>query len=272
MQKSYDVIVIGSGPGGEGAAMKLAKEGKQVAVVEETSTVGGNCAHRATIPSKALRQAVQQLVECNINRNIPFPELLQSAHSVIQRQVTMRQGFYDRNRVDIIHGHACFLDQHTIEVVTARNGKAHFQAQAFVIASGSRPYHPPNIDFSNPRILDSDKILALQDTPRVITIYGAGVIGCEYASIFRSLGIKVNLINTRSQLLSFLDDEIIDALGYHLREQGVIVRHNEAYQKVDVSDAEVVLHLQSNKQITSDYLLWAQGRRGNSDAMGLETI
>ncbi|MFQ5487418.1 MAG: Si-specific NAD(P)(+) transhydrogenase, partial [Gammaproteobacteria bacterium] len=108
--------------------------------------------------------------------------------------------------------------------------------------------------------------------PRSITIYGAGVIGCEYASIFRNLGIKVNLINTRSQLLSFLDDEIIDALSYHLREQGVIIRHNEEYEKVEPHNNEVVLHLKSNKQIVSDYLLWAQGRRGNSDSMGLEAI
>jgi len=141
-----------------------------------------------------------------------------------------------------------------------------------VIATGSRPYHPPELDFTHPRLLDSDKVLQLQDNPRSITIYGAGVIGCEYTSIFRNLGIKVNLVNTRSQLLSFLDDEIIDALSYHMREQGVIIRHNEHYARVELDTREVVLHLQSNKRITSDYLLWAQGRRANTDGMGLETL
>ena len=270
--KKYEVIVIGSGPGGEGAAMKLAKEGQRVAVVEAAPAVGGNCTHRATIPSKALRQAVQHLVECNHNRSVPFPRLLASARSVIERKVTMRKGFYDRNRVDVIHGRARFVDPHTLEIATANGGKAHLQAEAFIIATGSRPYHPADIDFAHPRVLDSDKVLTLQDTPRSITIYGAGVIGCEYASIFRNLGIKVNLINTRGQLLSFLDDEIIDALSYHLREQGVIIRHNERYEKVEARADEVILHLQSNKQVASDYLLWAQGRRGNSDGMGLEGI
>ncbi len=272
MSVSYDAIVIGSGPGGEGAAMKLAKAGKRVAVVEEAPEVGGNCTHRATIPSKALRQAVQRLVECNISRRPPFPELLRSARSVIQRQVVMRQGFYDRNRVDVIHGRARFLDRHTIEVSSPQAGRQCLSARAFILATGSRPYHPPDIDFSHPRILDSDKVLALEDTPRSITIYGAGVIGCEYASIFRNLGIKVTLINTRNQLLTFLDDEIIDALSYHLREQGVIIRHNEEYEKAELLPDKVILHLRSNKQVVSDYLLWAQGRQGNSDDMGLETI
>lgn len=272
MSQRYDAIVIGSGPGGEGAAMKLAKEGRRVAVVEEAPEVGGNCTHRATIPSKALRQAVQKLVECNITRRPPFPELLRSARSVIERQVVMRQGFYDRNRVDVIHGRARFFDAHTIVIDNARTGRQYLEADAFIIATGSRPYRPPDIDFTHPRILDSDKVLTLQDTPRSVTIYGAGVIGCEYASIFRHLGIKVTLINTRNQLLTFLDDEIIDALSYHLREQGVIIRHNEECEKVEPRPDRVVLHLRSNKQITSDYLLWAQGRRGNSDDMGLEAL
>ncbi len=272
MIESYDVIVIGSGPGGEGAAMKLAKAGRRVAMVEEQVEVGGNCTHRATIPSKALRQAVQHLVECKRDQRTTFPQLLQTAHSVIQRQVNMRQGFYDRNGVDVIHGRACFLDPHTVVITTNNGGRERLQAEYFIIATGSRPYHPDDIDFDNPRILDSDKILSLRDSPRSLTVYGAGVIGCEYASIFRTLGVKVNLVNTRGQLLSFLDDEIIDALGYHLREQGVIIRHNEIYDRVEARDDGVVLHLQSNKRINSDYLLWAQGRRGNSDGMGLEEI
>jgi len=250
--------------------MKLAKEGKRVAVIEEASQVGGNCTHRGTIPSKALRQAVQQLTENGTRNHVRYPDLLRLAHSVINRQVELRGGFYERNRIDVIHGRAVFVDEHTVRL--DHNGSRCYQADAFIIATGSRPYHPADIDFGHPRILDSDTVLDLQDSPRSITVYGAGVIGCEYASIFRNLGIKVNLINNRSQLLSFLDAEIIDALSYHLRQQGVVIRHNEVYEQVIADDHGVTLHLRSNKQIRTDYLLWAQGRAGNSDAMGLETM
>ena len=120
--------------------------------------------------------------------------------------------------------------------------------------------------------MDSDTILTIEKNPRSLSIYGAGVIGCEYASIFRELKIKINLINTRSQLLTFLDDEIIDALAYHLRENGVRIRHNEEYEKVEADDEGVNIYLKSNKKFRSDYLLWAQGRTGNSQNMGLEEL
>ncbi len=141
-----------------------------------------------------------------------------------------------------------------------------------MIATGSRPYRPPDVDFTHPRIFDSDTILDLSFTPQSITIYGAGVVGCEYTSIFRNLDVKVNLVNTRGKLLEFLDDEIIDALSYHLRDQGVLIRHNETYQRVEPLDDGVVLHLKSGKQLKTDVLLWANGRTGNTDDMGLETL
>ncbi len=268
----YDVVVIGSGPGGEGAAMKASKEGKRVAVIEEYAEVGGNCTHRGTIPSKALRQNVQFVLESGAGNGRRYPDLLKTARGVIRKQVDMRRSFYERNQVDLIHGRAAFTGDHAVEVAKAGGATDALTADAFVIATGSRPYHPPDVDFSHPRVLDSDSVLELDDTPRSITIYGAGVVGCEYASIFRSLGIKVNLINTRGQLLSFLDDEIIDALSYHLREQGVLIRHNEEYERVAADDDGVTVFLKSNKEIRTDYLLWAQGRTGNSDRMGVEAI
>lgn len=268
---NYEVIVIGSGPGGEGAAMKCTKEGKHVAVVDDFPQVGGNSTHRGTIPSKALRQAVQVLAEAGDYVDMNYPMMLEKAESVIQQQVRLRSGFYERNFVDVIHGRAAFLDPHTIEVTSPTQTQV-LHAENFVIATGSRPYHPPDIDFDHPRVLDSDKVLKFPRTPRSITIYGAGVLGCEYASIFRRLRIKVNLVNTRSQLLSFLDDEIIDALSYHLRELGVLIRHNEEYDRVVPDDEGVTLYLKSNKAIRSDILLWANGRTGNSDRMGLEAL
>ncbi|MEM7125651.1 MAG: Si-specific NAD(P)(+) transhydrogenase [Chloroflexota bacterium] len=267
----YDVIVIGSGPGGEGAAMKAAKEDKHVAIIDSFPEVGGSCTHRGTIPSKALRQGVQQLADLAGQIEMDYQDMLQRAESVISQQVAMRSRFYIRNGVDVIHGRAAFVDEHTLEV-TSEIGSQRVSADAFVIAVGARPYHPDEVDFTHPRIVDSDSVLKLAHTPRSITIYGAGVIGCEYASIFRSLFIKVNLINTRDRLLTFLDDEIIDALAYHLREQGALIRHNEEIDKVEAGDNGVTLTLQSKKVIKSDVLLWANGRTGNSDNMGLEAL
>jgi NAD(P) transhydrogenase len=268
----YDVIVIGSGPGGEGAAMKLTKAGKQVAVVEEKAAVGGNCTHRTTIPSKALRQAIQQMIDIGNYREAHYQHLLQSAARVISQQVDLRSSFYERNQIDVLTGRGAFLDAHTLQVTAPSGATKAYTADYFIIATGARPYHPPDIDFDHPHILDSDTILTYAANPRSITIYGAGVIGCEYASIFRGLRIKVNLIDPRDRLLSFLDDEIIDALSYHLRDNGVLIRHNEEYARVDAHDDGVTLYLKSNKVIHSDLLLWAQGRTGNSDNMGLEAL
>lgn len=268
----YDIIVIGSGPGGEGAAMACSKHGKKVAVCDDFSLVGGANTHKGTIPSKALRHASQILMDGGRLAGSDYQTLLRQTESIIKSQVELRESFYRRNSVDLLIGRARFLDNHTIEITEHSGLKKNYQAESFVIATGSRPYHPPDVDFTHPRIIDSDKLLKIKDNPRTLTIYGAGVIGCEYASIFRGLSIKVNLINTRHQLLSFLDDEIIDALAYHLRENGVLIRHNEEYEKVVPDDTGVTIYLKSNKQIRSEYLLWAQGRTGNSQNMGLEEM
>ncbi len=277
----FDVIVVGSGPGGEGAAMQAVKHGKQVAVIEKFERIGGGCTHWGTIPSKALRYAIYQMTEANqnplfhqagVSLRLSFPDLRRSARSVIDRQVDMRRGFYDRNRVPVIPGCAKFIDPHTIEIDEPNGGKQLYSADAFIIATGSRPHRPKDIDFTHPRVFDSDSILGLSFTPQSITVYGAGVIGCEYTSMFRNLDCKVNLVNTRSKLLEFLDDEIIDALAYHLRDRGVLIRHGETYEKVEGRDDGVILHLKSGKQLKTDILLWANGRDGNSDNLGLDKL
>lgn len=269
--RSYDVIVIGSGPAGEGASMKCAKEGKRVAVIDELPEVGGNCTHTTTIPSKSLRHAVQRLVATGNYGSTDYQALLERSKSVIAQQVQLRRSFYDRNRVEVVHGRASFVDSHAV-LVEAAGGAKRLEAGAFIIATGSRPYRPADVDFSHPRVLDSDTILRLGSTPRSIAIYGAGVLGCEYASVFRSLRLKVDLINTRDKLLSFLDDEITDALSYHLREQGVLIRHSEEYERLVPAEDGVAIHLKSQKVIKADVVLWAQGRTGNSAGMGLEHI
>jgi NAD(P) transhydrogenase len=278
--KEYDIAVIGSGPAGEGASMLAAKEGARAVVVERYHLVGGGCTHWGTIPSKALRHAVSEVLKL---RNSPLfakaiqeqptslPELLHGVESVIGKQVMLRRDFYQRNHVPVVRGQASFEDANTLSVDTG-TGRRSLRAKKFIVATGSHPYRPSDIDFTHPRVRDSDTILDIDHTPQTITIYGAGVIGCEYASIFRQLGVKVNLINSRDKLLSFLDDEIVDALAYHLRDQGVLLRHNEEYARVEPLDDGVVLHLKSGKKIKSDTLLWAQGRTGNTAELGLDKI
>lgn len=279
--KTVDSIVIGTGPAGEGAAMKLAKAGQRVAVVEAHTQVGGGCTHWGTIPSKALRHNIQLLADYRRNplfQNtldqvvIEFPDLLRAADAVITEQVRTRYRFYQRNRVEVLFGRARLVEPHEIEVLRPDGVAERLRASHIVIATGSRPYHPPDVDFDHPRVRDSDTLLRLTHTPSSITIYGAGVIGCEYASIMASLGTKVNLVDTRDRLLSYLDDEITDALSYHLRQQGVVIRHDEAYAAVTANDDGVVLSCKSGKRFKTDILLWANGRTGNTHGLGLEAI
>ncbi|MGO0306502.1 Si-specific NAD(P)(+) transhydrogenase [Endozoicomonas acroporae] len=277
----YDLVILGSGPAGEGAAMNAVKLGKKVAVVEQFNFVGGSCTHLGTIPSKALRHSVKQIMDFNTNsmfreigdpRWFSFPKVLKRAESVIQKQVQSRTMYYARNRIDLYFGRGVFIDEHTLEVTEPSGNTERLFGSSFLIATGSRPYHPPGVDFHHPRVFDSDSILELSSTPRRMIIYGAGVIGSEYASIFSGLGVLVDLIDTRERLLSFLDKEISDALSYQLRKMNVIIRHNEEFQKLETMDDCVVLHLKSGKKLKADMLLWANGRTGNTQAMGLEMI
>lgn len=278
----FDVIVIGTGPGGEGATMKLTKGGLSVAVIEKYKDIGGGCTHWGTIPSKALRHSVTQLIELKNNalfaNNYPqkasftFADVLHHTEQVIRKQVNMRSGFYDRNNCQLIFGEASFIDKHTI-AVKGRDGSIEtITAKDIVIATGSRPYHPQDIDFDGANIYDSDTILSLDYQPKHIAIYGAGVIGSEYASIFRGLGVKTDLINTRDRLLSFLDAEMSDAISYHFRNSGIILRHDEEYEKIENTDDGVVLHFKSGKKMKADCLLYANGRTGNTNGLNLESV
>ena len=280
-QYDYDAIIIGTGPGGEGTAMNLAKSGKRVAVVEKQPKVGGGCAHWGTIPSKALRHSVSRLIEFNSNplfnsqahrERMTYPDILDHASNVISKQVNLRTSFYDRNRITLLHGEASFIDNHTISIQKDDGSNETLSAQTIVIATGSRPYRPSEIDFNHKRVYDSDTILGLKHDPRHIIIYGAGVIGCEYASIFRGLGAKVDLINTRDRLLAFLDAETSDSLSYHFWNSGILIRHNEEFKKVETRDDCVIVHMQSGKKMQADCLLFANGRTGNTDKLNLSAI
>lgn len=281
MSYDYDLIVIGSGPAGESAALNAAKHNLRVAIIDDGDAVGGSCTHKGTIPSKALRSAVSTYMHFNNNPVVhntqctyqpTYPQLLKNIADVVTRQVQMRSRFYKRNNVSVIYGLASFLDSHSVSVLRSDDTTFKLTAKNFIIATGSRPYRPPEIDFNHPRIYDSDTILEMQHTPHKIIIYGAGVIGCEYASIFSNMGIKVDLINTRERLLEFLDDEISEALSYHLMEKGVIIRHREEFSHIEQSDRQIILHTHSGKRIIADALLWSNGRSGNTESLNIGAL
>jgi NAD(P) transhydrogenase len=277
---SFDLIVIGSGPAGESAAMNAVKHGQRVAVVNDKLRPGGNCTHYGTIPSKALRHGVKQLMQYKTNPmirefgDIPkvgFPQLMKHAMRVVEEQGVVKQGHYQRNQVPIYEGTASFIDPHTLEIQHGRD-KQKLHAEYFMIATGARPYRPSNVDFSHPLLFDSDTILGLKFQPRKVTIIGAGVIGCEYASIFGGMGCKVELINPSNSLLSFLDLEISEALSYHLLNMSVRCRHNEHFDHFEYHDDHIVTYLASGKKIKSDLVLWANGRTGNTDRLNLPAV
>ncbi|MFQ3251044.1 MAG: NAD(P) transhydrogenase [Glaciecola sp.] len=277
----FDAVVIGTGPAGEGVSMQLSKAGKRVAAVERYESVGGGCTHWGTIPSKALRHSVSRLVEYNQNplfndnnttRSLTFAEIMQHASGVIRKQSRLRSSFYERNNVPVITGEASFVDKNTLSISRNDGSIETITSKQFVLAVGSSPYTPTDIDFTHPRVYNSDTLLSLQHHPRTIIVYGAGVIGSEYASIFRGMGVKVDLVNMRDRLLSFLDTEISDALSYHLWNNGVVIRHNEEYESVETHDDYVVLNLKSGKRMRADCLLFANGRSGNTKELKLENV
>ncbi|EGG93972.1 Soluble pyridine nucleotide transhydrogenase [gamma proteobacterium IMCC1989] len=281
MKFDYDLLVVGSGPAGEGAAMAAIKNGLRVAAVENREDVGGSCLHKGTIPSKSLRHVIQQIIrykkshifnQLGDTRSISFPDALKESKRVIPKQVDVHNSFYVKNRVNLFNGVAKFISKHEIEISSPNSISKIVTAKDFIIATGSRPYNPDGVDFSHPRVYDSDSILEMDHTPRTIIIYGAGVIGCEYASIFAGLGIKVDLINTRDRLLSFLDDEISGALNYHLRDVSVMIRHQEEFDYLDAEDDSVTVHLKSGKRLYADAILWCNGRTGNTDTLQLDAI
>ncbi len=276
---AYDLIVIGSGPGGEGAAMEAAKRGLAVAMVEEQADVGGAGTHSGMIPSKALRHVVQRMQENGTtgwgrrqgDRN--WPSMLQMAKEVVRRQVNLRSAFYERNAISRHRGRACFLDAHRISINDEKGQQqGELTARAIIIATGGRPNPLEGLDFSHPRILNTRSLHEMDYSPRSITIVGGGPFACEYASIFRSLSVKVTLLNEREKLLDHLDEEIIEAISFHFREQGVLLRHGEQITEIQPNDENVELTTASNKRILCDALLWARNRRANSEGLGLEEL
>jgi NAD(P) transhydrogenase len=289
-QFDYDMLVIGSGPAGQRASIQAAKLRKKVAVLERKAVVGGVSINTGTIPSKTLREAVLYLsgytergvygAAYAVKRDITIEDLLFRVDHVIKNEREVIRHQMARNGVELISAAASFLDPHTLQLDYVDGASNHqISAEFIVIASGSEATRDEHIPFDGQRIFTPDDVLNLNCIPRTLTIVGGGVIGSEYASIFAALGMRVTLVEARNQLLSFVDDEISDALVYQMRQNRATIRLGETVSNIEPIDDErgqhVKITLASGKQIVSDQALYSIGRTGatadlNLPAAGLE--
>ena len=281
MSPSFDVVVIGSGPAGEKAAMQAAKARRRVAIVDRVDRLGGNCLHTGTIPSKTLRETILYLagarqrsltgVQTHLDKNVKLAALMRRAGEVVRGQMEVLGRRIERNDVAFFAGNARFLDPHRLEIVEVGGARREIHAEKVLIATGSRPAHDPAIPFDNECVYDSDTVLGLDAIPRTLTIVGAGVIGCEYACMFSLLGTKVTLVDARPRILDVVDREIADLLVARMREYGIVLRLGEEVASVRLeAPGRVVATPRSGKVLASEKFLYAIGREGNTSGLGLE--
>jgi NAD(P) transhydrogenase len=276
---NFDLIVIGSGPAGQRAAIQGAKLGKRVALIEKREVVGGACINTGTIPSKTMREAVLHLsgyryqgiygINYHVKEKIGVSDLSFRVQHVIKTEVDVTNAQLSRNGIELISGSASFVNPNTLRVDSLR-GQAEYSADFIVIATGTKPASSDKVPLNNRTIINSDEIFALESIPKTLIVVGGGVIGVEYASMFAVLGVRVILIEKMGRLLSFADQEIIEALCYHLRDNRVTLRLNEEVETVEeMPDGTVVANLKSKKKISGDALLYAIGRQGNTEDLNL---
>ena len=276
----YDLIVIGSGPGGQRAAIQGAKAGKRVAVVEKQHSVGGVCINTGTIPSKTMREAVLHLSgfysknfygsNYNVKENVTMADLNFRVQRVIENEVAVTQDQLKRNGVDVLYGFGKFTDAHHLRIENT-NGYSEIEGEYFVIATGTKPATNVKVPINGRNIINSDQILTMPQIPRTLIVVGGGVIGVEYACMFATLGVRVIIVEKRPRLLEFADAEMVEALMYHMRDQRATLRLNEEVASVEEApDGKVVANLASNKRINADALLYAVGRQGNVDQLDLK--
>jgi len=280
MGVEYDLVVIGSGPGGQRAAIGAAKLGKSVAIIESGRMLGGVCVNTGTIPSKTLREAVVYLTGMNqrelygasyrVKEKITPGDLLARTQHVIGKEVEVVRSQLMRNGVDLYTGLGRFIDRHTVLVEDpTRAERVTVGGRFVIIATGTTPAHPPGVNFDGNRVLDSDEILDLKAIPMSMVVVGAGVIGIEYASMFAALGTRVTVVEKRDSMLEFCDPEIVDSLRFHLRDLAVTFRFGEAVTAVEVGSSGTVTTLASGKQIPAETVMYSAGRQGQTDELDL---
>jgi NAD(P) transhydrogenase len=281
----YDLVVIGSGPGGHSAAIQAAKLRKRVLMAERKAIVGGVCMNIGTIPSKTMREAVLYLSgyrehalygeSYKVKEKITLADLLFRVEPVVRHEVDVTRHQLLRNGVDLEHAEAAFVDAHTLVLRSSEHsGERHITTDKVVIAVGTEAARDPRMPLDGNCVFSSDDILQLKDLPGSLAVIGAGVIGCEYASIFAALGVRVTVVEKRPRLLPFVDSEIIEALTYHLRERRVTMRLGEEVDRVELIEDDarprVKISLVSGKQIIADRVLRSIGRSGATSKMRLD--
>jgi NAD(P) transhydrogenase len=276
--QSYDLIVIGSGPAGQRAAIQAAKCGKRVALVEKREVIGGVCINTGTIPSKTMREAVIHLSGFNyqaiygmnyrVKDKISMSDLLFRVQYVIRTEIDVTRAQLLRNNIEMLTGQASFVDPTHLNVTNSR-GVTPIEAATTIVASGTKPAVSDKVPTNGENVVDSDQILLMNDMPRTLIVVGGGVIGVEYTCMFATLGVRVILVEKRPRLLEFADSEMVEALSYHLRDSRVTMRLNEEVESVEASNGCVTANLQSKKKIVGDALLYAVGRQGNVDELNL---
>jgi NAD(P) transhydrogenase len=275
----YDLLVLGSGPSGQKAAIAAAKLGRRVGLVERRDMLGGVCINTGTVPSKTLREAVLYLTGLSqrdlygssyrVKDEITVSDLAARTQHVINRQTDVIRNQLARNRVAIITGTGRFADAHSIWVDgdSGRESKVTFDKA--VIAAGTRPARPDSVDFDERTIVDSDGVINLQAVPRSMVVVGAGVIGMEYASMFAALGTKVTVVERRERMLDFCDEEVVESLKYHLRDLSVTFRFGEEVASVEKHQTAALCVLKSGKKIVADTVMYSAGRQGQTDGLDL---
>ncbi|RHA44479.1 Si-specific NAD(P)(+) transhydrogenase, partial [Cellulomonas rhizosphaerae] len=277
----YDLMVIGSGPGGQKAAIAAAKLGHKVAIVERRHMMGGVSVNTGTIPSKTLREAVMYLTgmaqrevygaSYRVKADITIEDLFARTQHVIGRETEVIRAQLLRNHVDVLGGTGSFVDAHTIAVLEDDGSRrTQFTARFVVIATGSKPHRPDSVQFDERTVLDSDGLLHLEKVPNSLVVVGAGIIGIEYASMFAALGTRVTVIDKRPAMLEMCDPEVAESLKFHLRDLSVSFRFGEEVAGVDSNTHGTVTRLASGKRIAADAVMYSAGRQGQTDALNLE--
>jgi NAD(P) transhydrogenase len=275
----YDLVVIGSGPAGQRAAVAAAKMNKRVAVVEARTVVGGVCINTGTIPSKTMREAVLHLsgynyrsvygINYRVKEKITMADLAFRVQAVIKTEVDVTEAQLSRNGIDVVHGIAHFISPTQVRVEGVQ-AETTLEADRIIVAVGTKPACSPKVPINGKTILNSDQILGLDSLPQSLVVVGGGVVGVEYTCMFAVLGVRVTLIEKRDRLLEFADREIIEALSYHLRDARVTLRLGEEVDSVEeLPNKTVVANLESKKRVSGDALLYAVGRQGAVDELNL---
>ncbi|MDG4819200.1 Si-specific NAD(P)(+) transhydrogenase [Micromonospora carbonacea] len=276
----YDLLVLGSGPSGQKAAIAAAKLGRRVGIVDRRDMIGGVCINTGTVPSKTLREAVLYLSGMSqrdlygssyrLKDEITVGDLAARTQHVISRQTDVIRNQLARNRVTLITGTGRFADAHTIWVDGESGQESRVTFDKAIIAAGTRPARPDSVEFDERTIVDSDGVINLESIPRSMVVVGAGVIGMEYASMFAALGTKVTVVERRDRMLDFCDEEVVESLKYHLRDLSVTFRFGEEVAAVEKHESAALCVLKSGKKIVADTVMYSAGRQGQTDSLALE--